>query len=112
MGAFRARRWRCGEKPAATSRRKETKTEDRNVTQTIDHEVIERGFTNDQNRHTEKGDRMDVGPNCRPYSTRERYFPFLMVSTTCVDGFDVAVLTVVKRPLTALRPILVLLDIR
>jgi hypothetical protein len=35
--------------------------------------------------------------------------PFLMVSTTCVLGLLVAVLTVVKRPVEAFRPILLVL---
>jgi hypothetical protein len=34
------------------------------------------------------------------------YLPFLMVSTTCVEGFLIAVETDVKRPFPALRPIL------
>lgn len=51
----------------------------------------------------------DRAPRMQSQGTSGVYF-FLMVSTTCVDLRCVATLTVVKRPVDALRPILKVFD--
>ena len=56
-----------------------------------------------------------VSPAAAQKVVRQSYLPlppFLMVSTTCVEGFPCAVLTVVNRPELAFRPIFDVLDMQ